>query len=335
MRPPLTGILRREGYIDTARIFADTLPITEAAHDLFLHSLPTIGKEKKGDAGFGKRDEGDERVRVFLNINVPSINLIASTMSFLTEQMSLIRSEHVIHHVDSIGVKFSLPNTVHYRHFPYYKFTEEITLQAVWHYCLKNKNDKVVYLHSGDYKFPSSTKIVATGPLSVTCTHLPSTCNVCGTRITPIPHPQVVGNAWLARCEYISQLADPIDFGETMGLIAPRMSHCRGVGFYAGSHWVNSHPTVRPCDVHPSEGFIGQKDTVGLGEYVPELKAAPRFPLATFAKKLERCYANGETSEQRIQEYIDIYGIPPPESWWGWSFFGAPYKSYDSNSTQS
>ena len=45
--------------------------------------------------------------------------------------------------------------------------------------------------------------------LSEDCRNMPSSCNVCSMRMSPIPHPHTPGNMWAARCSYVSNLIDP------------------------------------------------------------------------------------------------------------------------------
>ena len=327
----------------TAAILAKTMPTTNATYNLFL-TLPTIGKEKKGDEisvrDLKKRDELDKRIPIFYNINVPSTAGIRLAEKVTAEQMSLIRPEHVLYHVDSVGVKFSLPDTVSFRHYPELKYPEESTLQSLWQHCRENKSEKVIYLRSGlfmdtGHQLTEAANYFASGALSTECGNLSNGCNVCGTRMTPIPHPHIIGNTWSARCDYVARLQDPLAFGEEMKRIAPKRAHCRGVGFFAGLHWIASHPDVVPCDLHPSSSFAVYRDalelsSVGYG-YEPELKFAPRFELSYYAKRPDLCKYSGESVKQRLDEYRELYGITPPKSWWGWDFFGSPYK--DANET--
>ena len=55
------------------------------------------------------------------------------------------------------------------------------------------------------------------GALSKECAMMPEdTCNVCSSRFSPVPHPHTSGNMWLARCDYIKKLIDPLIFEAAM-----------------------------------------------------------------------------------------------------------------------
>ena len=164
---------------------------------------------------------------------------------FVKAQLALKRSEHSPVIVNSIGMPlFSNDTTTKF----YKSGSEVITLHNLWEYCKihADPKQKVVYLHSKGsfHATPENDKLrmfISRGALSKECATLPSTCNVCSSRMSPIPHPHTSGNMWLARCDYISRLMDPILFGNAMKNIAPTGTDCRGVGRFAAEHWVHSH----------------------------------------------------------------------------------------------
>ena len=159
---------------------------------------------------------------------------------FVKAQLALKRSEHSPVIVNSIGMPLFLNDTT----TKFYKSgSEVITLHNLWEYCKihADPKQKVVYLHSkGSFH-----------ALSKECATLPSTCNVCSSRMSPIPHPHTSGNMWLARCDYISRLMNPILFGNAMKNIAPT-----GVQIVVGLEDLQQNigctrtAQVRPCDLH-------------------------------------------------------------------------------------
>jgi hypothetical protein len=174
------------------------------------------------------------------------------------EQLALMLPQHSAN-VISIGTSinsssfFASTNVV--THVANHKSgNEQLTLSALWDYCRNNTSSKVVYLHSKALFHPKPQndivrKYLTRGALSDECLNLPDTCNVCSTRMSPLPHPHVSGNLWLARCSYISQLIDPLKFDEIMkGVYERKETSCLGVGCYAFEHWGRSHPTNMPCD---------------------------------------------------------------------------------------
>jgi len=247
---------------------------------------------------------------------------IVSTGKAVTDQISLLRPEHVIHQFDSVGVKFTYPDDPSFHHYD--KFSVDQTLHSLWEHCRKNESDKVIYLQKESENVEGNS-LFASGALSSQCTNLPDTCNICGTRFSPVPHPHFAGNMWLARCDYVTQLIDPLLFGKKMKEVAPNGAHCRGTGKSSAIHWINSHPAAMPCDLHPSPSFQYSTDVKQLAstEYDQDLKSAPRFDSIVYTKNTKKCGKNSFILNQRLDEYIFLYGKEPTYSWWGWKFFRA------------
>lgn len=138
-------------------------------------------------------------------------------------------------------------------------------------------------------------RFITKGATSDDCATMPdSTCNVCSSRFSPLPHPHTsgmhmhfvssvsdnrvgfsvsalltssfftsyrfylhIGNMWLANCDYIQRLIEPAEFEsrmEQMGLQGGYAA-CEGRERYSLEHWVHSHPTVRPCDLYNDPSF--------------------------------------------------------------------------------
>ena len=338
MLPPFSGTLSIMERHNIATSVSEATPVSKFLYKLSL-ALPTIGNDtKEGEtsvANYEKIDEGSKRISIFYNLHVPDAIHIEPTQILMSEQIPIFRPEHVIYHVDLTGIKSSPPDNIFFRHYEH--SSEEATLQSLWQYCLKNRNENVIYLHNDRPYATEGNNFFASGALSSECANLPDNCNLCGTRMNPIPHPQFLGNMWLARCDYVALLMDPIVFGNEMKRIAPSTGYCRGVGFFAGSHWINSHPAAKPCDLHSSPSFLASRDIQLVSsniDYEPKLESAPRFDLLSYAKRSERnCQHAGKTIEERLDEYNEIYDIAPCESWWGWEFYGTPYNNSAYNSS--
>eukprot|EP00435_Cladocopium_sp_Y103_P016498 s3265_g4.t1 len=208
---------------------------------------------------------------------------------------------------------------------------ENLTLRALWSFCReKDTNPKqiVVYLHSKGSFHPQDWNgrlryYLTSGALSQECTRMPNQCNVCSTRMTPIPQPHTPGNMWAARCAYIAKLIDPKDFKEKMNnnVLGPHNGApwCVGRGRFADEHWVHSHPDCAPCDLDTNQGYVIGR--VPNRTFDKKLKKAPRFPMSTYHVEWKGCPGRGESVEHRLVEYRYLYSRDPPRDWWGWKFF--------------
>merc|ERR1712232_1058917 len=255
------------------------------------------------------------------------------------EQFANLRPHHKVY-VRSIGPALEIfdttenvENTTVLQHDS--EGSELETLNLLWQYCQIYKEDKVVYLHSKGSYHPGRAnellrKYVTKGALSDECSNLPYQCNVCSSRFSPVPHPHTSGNMWLARCDYVQKLMDPNLFEEAMNEVEfeatpPKGDACQGLGRFSAEHWIHSHPTVVPCDLHSnSTYFWGQVTPYPLlpgYDFKPELKFAPRFTLDTYAIDKDVCGKWGLLLEDRLAEFQSLYGEEPPESWWGWNVY--------------
>ena len=213
---------------------------------------------------------------------------------------------------------------------------EDVTLHRLWSFCKDADPSQVVaYLHSkGSYTDTENNtrlrKYLTRGVLSEECQNLPSQCDVCSSRMSPVPHPHYSGNMWTARCGYIAKLKDPVHFPTDMGNFVAHMpelsgvaSPCVGLDRYAFEHWVNSHPDVRPCDVDANDGpdrYSWDYENVPADDFPQLLHPAPRFDLDSYLKP-GICEHMGDTTRLRIAEYQFLYNRSPPSAWWGWKFF--------------
>ena len=172
------------------------------------------------------------------------------------------------------------------------------------------------------------------GALSKECAELPSTCNICSSRMSPVPYPHTSGNMWLARCDYVSKLIEPNRFATAMDLAMEKIrtsevgnlskiDYCRGSRRYSAEHWIHSHPAARPCDLHTDPAYAWNYNLLPKGDFVKELKSAPRYPLAKYVR-IGHCGKNGQLLQERLVEYQFLYNTTPTAPWWGWEFFGHP-----------
>lgn len=272
-------------------------------------------------------------IPVFYNVYTKNANNAAAVTNIVEDQFANLRPHHKVF-VRSIGAPlpiFKTKNTTVLRHDQ--EGNESQTLSLLWQYCQDHPKEKVVYIHSKGSFHPNPTnellrKYVTKGALSDECTHLPSACNVCATRMSPVPHPHTSGNMWLARCEYVKKLIDPNLFEEAMNRVKyedmySKRKYCVGKGRYSAEHWIYSHPTVVPCDLHRNSTFVWgyANDPIMPGyDFKPELKLAPRFTLDAYLVH-KGCGKWGTLLQDRLVEYQSLYGEQPSESWWGWNLY--------------
>ena len=189
---------------------------------------------------------------------------------------------------------------------------ENFTLRDLWSFCRETEtspNQVVVYLHSkGSFHAHETNGMqrycLTSGALSQECMHLPKQCNVCSTRMTPIPQPHTPGNMWTARCGYIAKLINPKDFREKMNgnELGPHNGRpwCVGRGRFADEHWVNSHPDVAPCDLDTNQSYV--IGAVPTSIFDKNLKKTPRFPMSVYHVEWQGCPGRGESVEHRLMD---------------------------------
>lgn len=157
---------------------------------------------------------------------------------------------------------------------------EEVTLRALHRYCRRpdHVNDVVLYFHSkGSYRnrpyqipwrrnmLHAITSQECFDALTTTTTTT-AVCNVCGLVVFHLLS-SVAGNFFVATCEYVRRLVDPVeDFPRQTATAVSRRravgltpaarilrssSSCAvlGLGRYANENWIGSHVAAwRPCD---------------------------------------------------------------------------------------
>ena len=272
--------------------------------------------------------ESPEVVRVYYNLFVSNQADSDRVYRIFTEQYELLQPVHRMY-INSIGYPLALPNsTTLLQHSK--TGDEKETLHLLWDYCNKNPASKVVYLHSKGSFHPNPDnekfrRFLTRGALSEECLSLPAACNVCASRASPIPHPHVPGNMFLARCNYIRKLIDPLLFEAKMRTVTSMPPNgespsCYGLSRFAAEHWILSHPLAMPCDLS-QDTYVWSQKNIPDYEWDKEMAMMPRFEPSAYRLRLCYNYSTpiGFSLKDRLQEYQDLYNATPTESWWGWS----------------
>ena len=135
--------------------------------------------------------------------------------------------------------------------------------------------------------------------------------------MSPLPFAHTPGNMWLARCDYVNTLIDPLKFEEAMRTKVNLGGWgCDAMGRHAAEHWVHSHPSVKPCDLSNSN-YTWNYDGVPEDDFEIRLEAAPRFALEQYRQKV----CSVKPASQVLSEYRDLYNETPDSLWWGWDFY--------------
>ncbi|GKY91578.1 hypothetical protein MPSEU_000129700 [Mayamaea pseudoterrestris] len=280
-----------------------------------------------------------ENVPVFYNLFVANESDSERVRQLVDDQLSALLPEHSVY-MHSIGYPLQIPNVTLLQHHD--DGDEVVTLHSLWQYCKVQPNSKVIYMHSKGsfHSTPENEQLrrfLTAGALSEECLHLPDTCNLCASRMSPVPHPHVPGNMWLARCQYIRRLIDPLVFQEEMRSVTyipkhTKRLHCYGIGRFAAEHWVLSHPANRPCDLSDDSSFSYGYNAIPPSNFKKQLKMAPRFahefysPLDTRRVRVVRgkpvsSLPIGSSRNDRLIEYQQLYNETPSKDWWGWKHY--------------
>ena len=271
------------------------------------------------------------KINVFYNLYIANEHEEERVKGIIAEQLSsLIPGVHNNAWITSIGHQPSdddITNAKVVKHLS--EGDEGETLHAMWQYCLDNPHHdtKVVYLHSkGSFhdsdKNTHLRRFITKSALSQECADLPDQCDVCSSRMSPLPHPHVSGNMWLARCDYIAKLVNPLFKREGKYEKYAWNNSDKGYGRFFYEHWIHMHPTVRPCDVYPDAAFTYGYDNIPEGEFERNVQMAPRFDFYTFTPRKFAPEAKEPYLETMLSEFALFYNRRPDKSsWWGWNFF--------------
>jgi len=319
--------ISKEGQID----LRPTSPASQNLPMKHIHLTVSERHHLKDTAMFVKNNE----ILVFYNVFTQNKVHAIRVTKIVQDQISNLRSYHKVF-VRSIGAPLqiidAIKNATLLRHDE--KGDEPETLHMLWEYCKIHPKKKVVYIHTKGSFHPSSNqelqrKYNTKGALSDDCSNLPSSCNVCSSRMTPIPNPHSPGNMWLARCSYVQKLIDPNVLKEAMNRVIYHNlladDACIGKGRFAAEHWIHSHPSVSPCDLDRNATYPWAyqhfNDVCPGYNFKMELKAAPRFNLSTYDIGAKECGRWGLILQDRLIEYQSLYGAKPSDSWWGWKMY--------------
>ena len=99
------------------------------------------------------------------------------------------------------------------------KGDEVVAIQALYEYCLQNKEDRVIYMHSKGTFTPnrannSLRSLLMNAILSDECVTMPNdeSCSTCSTQLAPFPFFSYIGNMMVAECSYVQKLIPAKDF---------------------------------------------------------------------------------------------------------------------------
>ena len=291
---------------------------------LFLNQHPTSHDVTRHTASkihifynlYTNSAEDEERVRNIVQAQLQHLNPLLHDATNVT--------------ITSIGhplssVPYNQTISVHHN-----EGSEFLTLHSIWEYCQRHNHSatRVIYLHSKGSYHPHKRNdllrdFLTKGALSEECANLPESCNVCSSRMSPLPHPHTSGNMWLARCDYIAQLFNP--FMTSEHILFHKNDYCKGWGRLLAEHWVHSHPSVKPCDLYPGKEFTWDYFNIPQGEKAEqrELKSAPRFKLKDYVHS-RHCHHESQIENfvsERMRNYELLYNITEVDGdWWGWDF---------------
>jgi hypothetical protein len=321
------------------RILLNTLAVIVLSSRSIRMSFNTYNDHISVPSEFPPESRTSESIPIFYNLYVKDKKDAPRVYNLVSQQLAQRRPEHNPIYVHSIGYNVTIPNTIVIQHHDI--ASEIVTLHSLWKYCRNHPNEKVIYLHSkGSFSNTATNeklrKFLTTGALSLECSNLPSTCNVCSSRFSPLPHPHTSGNMWLARCEYVKGLVDPSEMAERMETVVTKLGlpqrhlSCDGRLRFSSEHWIASSPSAKPCDLYVNRSFTWGYDLVPDDLYpnATNLKTAPRYALNVFVKR-RTCKGRGIDIQQRLEEYQELYDVSlPDETWWGWKAFKKNYRDF-------
>lgn len=195
-------------------------------------------------------------IPIFYNLFIKEDSDIPRVSNFMREQLeTYMKPVHGPVMINSIGVidnlaKLNLPPSIDAKLMNNFEEADEVdTLQELWTYCSRDDThpeQKVAYLHSKGsfHQHDANDKLrvyLTKGALSEECSNMPDICNVCSSRMSPMPHPHTSGNMWLSRCDYVRKLIAPKQFRNAMYTTNKALHRtenaCMGTGRYALEHW--------------------------------------------------------------------------------------------------
>ena len=243
----------------------------------------------------------------------------------------------------------------------YEKASESVTLQNVHDFCtaVDDEDVRVTYIHSkGSYHHTDVNRNwrreLTNAVLHPHCLNPPNdTCNVCGTSFFTRFAFMFPGNMWTSKCSYIKKLLPPYDGGEydsrkkesiarflkmrLYGVLDATLLEDRidyfGLGRYRLEHWIGSHPSIMPCEMHRENVTLGimvggQVNSTydyhwGMGPrrewVVPEIESAQKHLEEDDKAAFKEYYFLAGN----LLKWFTLYGsdgVPDNDSW-VWEFF--------------
>lgn len=310
-------------------------------------------------------DDENKDVTVFYNVFIPEGENeaekqwnIKKTLEIVKEQLtvrtsSLIANSTLYYMLIGAYVE-KLPNCTNCELLEYHhQGSEFIILDKLHGFCKNHTKKRVAYIHDKGSYNPSQAndlfrQMLTKSVFSDQCllSSLQSSnatesfqCDVCSARFSTLPHFHMPGNMWVAHCSYVSKLLQPTQFQSKMNNLVHTASQMNihqilkqkhpsltGHDRFAAEHWLNSHPSVRPCDVYPGVYLWAYDNLPENNLWEPILAKAPRFTpmqkyetpefIAQGFQKAEWFHLNG-----RIYEWKSLYGQIPQNDSWIWNYY--------------
>ncbi|KAL7432313.1 hypothetical protein ACHAXH_002531 [Discostella pseudostelligera] len=238
--------------------------------------------------------------------------------------------------------------------------SESVTLQEIYDYCQDDDvaDARVTYLHAkGSYHQTvvntNWRRTLTDAVVHRDCLFPPDDqCNVCGAQFYTRFATMFPGNMWTAKCSYIKQLLPPLEGGvydklknESIikflkyrlwgqlktTLLKDRVDYF-GLGRYRLEHWIGSHPSIVPCELHSVDVNL---ESMIIGKVTPDdydWGMGPRREDVVDELKEAKALLKGDEDAQfreyfflpgNLLKWFTLYGSKgiPEEDSWQWDFF--------------
>jgi len=155
------------------------------------------------------------------------------------------------------GADYSIPNNK-FKHIKHHgkEGSEAQTHHLMYQFCHDNPTSKVLYFHNKGSYHPTADNSIFRSyldcyNLNPNCIEALDTHDICGWRLTPVPHPFYSGNFWWATCKHINGLVSPMSNtqNETFIALSNKVNPCvLSFGRWFSEAWVTSKPEYKPAD---------------------------------------------------------------------------------------
>ena len=258
----------------------------------------------------------------------------------------------------------------------YNNATESVTLTDLYDYChsphiMMQQNSslttttRVAYLHSkGSFhdhgKQTPWRRELTNSSLHTKCLHPPNEeCDVCGAQYYIMFASMFPGNMWTATCSYIQKLLPPIVNGEywtrkesaikqflllqSEGILKNTLGWHQDVFYgldrYIWEHWIGSHPTLVPCEMHtPAIGFWDMVEGRVTPQHYEWGMGPRRTMIFDIPNKRKDWLSKNNTINFRqfyylagnMIKWVTLYDMVPPQDSWVWNTYpaGMIWKEY-------